>query len=82
MPREFQTRSAAGADWGNEFTYPSALSFVEYLDGRLGFPRLVDVLGAMAGGASVNAAFESTTRYSLKELRQDWGEDLVRRHLQ
>ncbi len=68
--------------WGEEFSYPSALSVVEYLEDRLGFPALLDVLEAMAKGETAEAAFEDVTRYSLKELRQGWGEALVRKYLQ
>jgi tetratricopeptide (TPR) repeat protein len=81
LAKEFQARESKD-DWGVAFSYPSALSFVEYLDDRLGFPVLVDVLQAMAGGVTDEAAFEQITRYSLKELRQAWGESLVRKYLQ
>ncbi|MEK7283248.1 MAG: hypothetical protein AAB249_05510, partial [Acidobacteriota bacterium] len=68
--------------WGQGFSYPSALAFVEWLDERVGIPALVDVLEATGRGASPEAAFEEATRYSLKELRQAWGESLVRKYLQ
>ncbi|HKN46426.1 MAG TPA: tetratricopeptide repeat protein [Candidatus Polarisedimenticolia bacterium] len=68
--------------WGTSFSYPSALSFVEFLINRQGFPALVDVLQAMGRGATPEAAFEEVTRYSLQELRQAWGEALVAKYLQ
>jgi tetratricopeptide (TPR) repeat protein len=68
--------------WGQGFSYPSALAFVEWLDERVGIPALVDVLEATGRGASPEAAFEEATLYSLKELRQVWGESLVRKYLQ
>lgn len=68
--------------WGLGFTYPSALSFVEWLDGRIGFAALVDVLEVTGQGIPPETAFEQVTRYSLRELRQAWGETLVRKYLQ
>jgi tetratricopeptide (TPR) repeat protein len=68
--------------WGESFTYASALSFVEYLDERLGFHAFLDVFDEMARGATDDQAFERLTRYSLQELRQAWGESLVRKYLQ
>ena len=70
------------AGWGTTFSYPSALSFVEFLVEREGFHRLMDVLDGMAQGQSAEAAFEASTRYSLQELREAWGVALARRHLQ
>jgi len=70
------------AGWGQTFTYASALSFVEFLLEREGFPRLVDVLEAMATGATPEAAFERVTRYTLRELREAWGEALAGKYLQ
>jgi len=68
--------------WGTNFSYPSALSFVEFLIDREGFPSLVDALGAMAGGADSDAAFFQVMRETLQELRQAWGESIVSRYLQ
>jgi tetratricopeptide (TPR) repeat protein len=62
--------------WGHAFSYPSALSFVEYLEQREGFFRLVEVLEVMATGIGVEEAFLDVTRYTLQELRQAWGESL------
>jgi tetratricopeptide (TPR) repeat protein len=62
--------------WSLTFSYPSSLSFVEYLDRREGFFRLVEVLEVMAAGIAVEAAFLDVTRYTLQELRQAWGESL------
>lgn len=81
LAKEFQDRTRTGAEWESAFSYPSSLSFVEHLERTLGFPRLVDVLGAMGEGSTAEEAFETICRYSLQELRQSWGEDLVRRHL-
>jgi tetratricopeptide (TPR) repeat protein len=81
LAKEFQEMDGKEG-WGESFSYPSALSFVEYLDGRLGFPTLVDVLEWMGRCDTVEASFEKITRYSLKELRQDWGQSLVRKYLQ
>jgi len=36
----------------------------------------------MAKGDTAEASFEKVTRYSLKELRQAWGEALVAKYLQ
>lgn len=81
LAKEFQ--NPEGRDgWGQSFSYATALSFVEWLDGRVGFPALVDVLEETGKGTTPDAAFEQVTRYSLKELRQAWGEALVRKYLQ
>jgi tetratricopeptide (TPR) repeat protein len=63
--------------WGRTFSYPSSLSFVEYLDRHEGFFRLVEVLEMMATGVGVEEAFLDVTRYTLQELRQSWGEALL-----
>lgn len=76
--RSMQDRSA----WGTTFSYPSALSFVEFLIDREDFPRLVDILEAMGGGADPDTAFRQVTRDTLPELRQAWGEALVAKYLQ
>ncbi len=68
--------------WGTAFSYPSALSFVEFLIDHEGFPRLVDALQAMGEGVAVDEAFRRATHYSLQELREAWGESLVTKHLQ
>ena len=81
LAKEFQALARKEA-WGETFSYPSALSFVEYLDDRLGFPSLVDLLEAMARGVTAEEAFEEVTRYSQSELRQAWGEALARKYLQ
>ena len=81
LAKAYQTSESKEA-WGDTFTYASALSFVEYLEERLGFPVLMDVLAAMARGVPTEEAFEQLTRYPLKELRQAWGEALVRKYLQ
>ncbi len=81
LAREFEDRNRAGAEWGTAFSYPSSLSFVEHLERTLGFHRLVDILGAMGDGSTVDEAFETVGRYTLQELRRSWGEDLARRHL-
>jgi hypothetical protein len=80
LAREY--RSLGGGDsWGQDFSYASSLSFVEHLIEREGLFRILEVLEALASGTAVEAAFEDATRYSLKELRQAWGEALVREHL-
>lgn len=81
LAKEFQAPDGRES-WGLSFSYPSALSFIEWLDERLGFPALADLLEVMGQGTPPEAAFEQVTRYSLKELRQAWGEALVRKHLQ
>ncbi len=68
--------------WGQEFSYPTSLAFVEWLIDRVGFPAIVDVLKTMGEGGPPDAAFEQVTRYSLGELRQAWGESLVAKYLQ
>jgi tetratricopeptide (TPR) repeat protein len=68
--------------WGETFSYPSSLAFVEFLVEREGWHRLVDVLEAMARGLGEEPAFQEATRYSLKELRDLWGKALAARHLQ
>jgi tetratricopeptide (TPR) repeat protein len=68
--------------WGTNFSYPSALSFVEFLVERHGFPVVVDALQGMSEGLAPDAAFEKATRDSLAELRKAWGEALVTRYLQ
>lgn len=67
--------------WGKEFTYPSALSFVEFVVNREGFYRLVDVLEAMGRGADIETAFREATRSSLAEFHEFWGRSLELRHL-
>jgi len=81
LAKEFRALQIKDA-WGEAFSYPSALSFVEYLEDRLGFPVLVDVLDAMGRGASAEQAFQQLTRDPLMELRKAWGEALVRKYLQ
>ncbi|HXH28967.1 MAG TPA: tetratricopeptide repeat protein, partial [Candidatus Polarisedimenticolia bacterium] len=81
LARRYQTLSDR-ASWGTTFSYPSSLSFVEFLVAREGLPHLVDVLQAMGEGLQEEAAFERVTRYSLTELRQAWGESLVSTYLQ
>jgi len=63
--------------WGHTFSYPSSLSFVEYLDRREGFFRLVEILDSMAAGVGADEAFLDVTRYTLQELRHSWGESLL-----
>ena len=63
--------------WGHTFSYPSSLSFVEYLDRREGFFRLVEILDAMAAGVGADEAFLEVTLYTLQELRRSWGESLL-----
>jgi tetratricopeptide (TPR) repeat protein len=81
LARQFRALSDPTA-WGTAFTYPSSLSFVEFLIDREGLPHLVDVLQAMGEGLTPDAAFERVTRYSLAEMRQAWGESLVAANLQ
>jgi tetratricopeptide (TPR) repeat protein len=80
LARKFQSLGG-GDSWGQEFSYPSSLSFVEYLIEGEGLFRILEVLEALASGVPLGDAFEDATRYSLKELRQAWGEALVREHL-
>ena len=75
--RSLDDRSA----WGREFSYPAALSFIEFLIDREGLYRILDAIDSMAGGATIESAFETATRYSLGELREAWGESLVQKHL-
>ncbi|MBI1950972.1 MAG: tetratricopeptide repeat protein [Acidobacteria bacterium] len=81
LAKEFDALDGKGS-WGQAFTYASALSFVEWLDERIGFAALVDVLEVAGQGIPPETAFEQVTRYSLMELRQAWGEALVRKYLQ
>ncbi len=81
LARDFRSLEDKSS-WGATFSYPSSLSFVEFLIEKEGFPRLVDVLEAMGGGADPDAAFRQVTRDSLQELRQAWGEALDARYLQ
>jgi tetratricopeptide (TPR) repeat protein len=80
LAREFE-RLGGSPDWGSRFTYPMALSFVEFLVEQQGFFRLLDVLDKMADGASEDEAFRSAMRDSLADLRQAWGAALAERHL-
>jgi len=68
--------------WGREFSYPAALSFVEFVVEREGFYRLVDVLEEMGRGADVETAFRTAIRSDLVELYEAWGRALELRHLQ
>ena len=70
------------SSWGETFSYPSALSFVRFLVEREGFYRLVEILQSLGEGTSLHEATQQATRYTLTELRQAWGEELVRKHLQ
>ncbi len=81
LAKEYQALEGKGG-WGAPFSYPSALSFVEFLIEREGFHRLVDALEAMGAGVSADAAFDRATRYSLEELRDAWGRALVEKYLQ
>jgi len=69
------------AAWGTAFSYPSSLSFVEHLVAREGFFRILDALESMGEGVGAEEAFERATRYTLRELREAWGESLTRAHL-
>jgi len=81
LAREFHAL-ADTSSWGETFSYPSALSFVRFLIEREGFYRLVDILRSLGEGVSLEEATRQATRYTLRELRQAWGEDLVQKHLQ
>jgi tetratricopeptide (TPR) repeat protein len=70
------------SSWGGTFSYPSALSLIEFLVDHEGFPRLVDALQAMGEGQGVDEAFRTATRYSLAELRAAWGDSLIAKYLQ
>ncbi len=80
LAEEYRSLQGA-ASWGTTFSYPAALSFVEHLIGQEGLFRILEALEAMGEGVGVEQAFQDATRYSLFELRQAWGEALVRRHL-
>ncbi|MFQ5877747.1 MAG: tetratricopeptide repeat protein [Acidobacteriota bacterium] len=67
--------------WGTSFTYVSALSFIDFLAAREGFFRILEVLEALAEGATLDEAFEAATRYTLAELRRAWGEALAAEYL-
>jgi hypothetical protein len=80
LAREY--RDARGTSrWGSTFTYPSALSFVEYLRERNGQHALNQVLEEIGRGADTGRAFETVTRFSLTDLEAAWGDDLARRRL-
>lgn len=80
LAAEYRSLTDTGA-WGTEFSYPSSLSFVEFLIEHEGFFRIVDALESMGEGIGVEEAFEQATRYTLRELREAWGESLTREHL-
>jgi len=80
LAREYRDARATSR-WGSAFTYPSALSFVEYLEARHGQPALNQVLEEIGRGADAGRAFETVTRYSLTDLQTAWGDDLVSRRL-
>jgi tetratricopeptide (TPR) repeat protein len=80
LAKEYEALQGRG-QWGQEFSYGSALSFVEFLIERYGFERLVEVLEAMGGGATADAAFQQATRDSLGDLREAWGQSLVGKYL-
>ncbi|MEE9291499.1 MAG: hypothetical protein V3U83_01090 [Acidobacteriota bacterium] len=80
LAEEYRSMADAAA-WGAGFSYPSSLSFVEHLIAREGFFRLLDALESMGEGVGAEEAFERATRYTLRELREAWGESLTRAHL-
>lgn len=69
------------AAWGTRFSYPSSLSFVGHLIEHERFFRILDALESMGEGIRAEEALERATRYTLRELRQAWGESLTREHL-
>jgi len=81
LARQYRTMSNPEA-WGQTFSYPSALSFVEFLIAREGLPRLVDVLDAIGRGATLDDAFEKGLRETTGDLRRAWGDALAAENLQ
>ena len=81
LARDWQ-RCCSESDWGETFTYASALSFVEFLLDREGFHGMNLILLEMGRARDAGEAVKAVTRYSLQELIGEWGEDLTRRHLQ
>lgn len=79
LAREF--RAAGGGAWGAGFSYPSALSFTEYLVARYGWGSLNAALDAMGGGLDSDAALLKATGYDRRDLQRQWGEDLASRRL-
>jgi tetratricopeptide (TPR) repeat protein len=80
LAREFRDLQDRG-NWGEAFSYPSSLAFVEFLVEREGFHRLVEILEGMGEGLGEAAAVERATRYTLGELRDAWGKALMESHL-
>jgi tetratricopeptide (TPR) repeat protein len=81
LAKEFQAHHEA-ASWQTVFSYPSALSFVEFLIDRQGFAALNDLLAAMGRGQSPQDALRSATGFPFDDLQVQWGQNLTRRHLQ
>jgi hypothetical protein len=76
LARQYQDE---GARFAATFTYPTALSFVEFLEERHGQAELNEALAEMGRGTGPDAAIEKVLRFSLGDLRTAWGDDLVRR---
>ncbi len=81
LAREFQAHHEA-ASWQPVFSYPSALSFVEFLIDRQGFADLNDLLAAMGRGQMPQEAIRSVTGFPFDDLQIQWGQNLTRRYLQ
>ena len=70
-------RESKGEGWGEEFSYPAAASFVQYLIRRLGLGSLVEAVESLGKGMPPEAALVRVYGKGYTELARDWGEDLV-----
>lgn len=68
-----------GRDWERGFSYPRALSFVQYLIDRGGYTDLRWVLVRLGEGMTVDDALRRVYGASYAELADAWGEALVER---
>lgn len=77
--RQVAERLQAGdpADWESRgFSYALALSLTEYLAGRSGFHRLVDLLDELAGGADLDSGMRRTYGMDYASLCRQWRDSL------
>ncbi len=77
LAREARRR---GLDAPVPFTYPNALSQVEYLIDYYGTHELLDLLEHLRDGLSVNAALRDTYRFDVAGLGSEWARWLDRKH--
>ena len=65
--------------WPRPFTYPTALSFVSYLDKEYGRARVLWLVSLLAERRLENDAFREAFGSPREEIVAEWGQSLKRR---